>query len=111
MSEYKWIENVAGSAGDIQPDSILSRTLVRSEHVKAVLFAFDQGQSLSEHQASQAAILQIVSGEATVTVGADTYAAKPGAMLYMPPGLRHSIVAETPLKMLLLLLQNKQDAK
>lgn len=104
---YHWTENVAALAGEIQPDSILSRTVFKNEHVKAVLFAFDTGQSLSEHSAAQAAIIQIVSGEATVTIGGDTFDAGPGAMAYMEPRLSHSVVAKSPLTMLLLLVQKK----
>lgn len=104
MGSYEWIEDIGGLITDIQPDSILSRTLFKNSHVKAVLFAFDEGQSLSEHQAAQPALLQIVSGEATLTLGDQRYEAKAGSYAYMQPGLKHSVLAKTPLTMLLLLL-------
>ena len=109
MTAYHWTDNLAALVGEIQPDSILSRVVVKNEHVKAVLFAFDQGQALSEHQAAQPAIVQILSGEATITVGDDVHQAKQGAFMYLEPRLKHSIVAETPMTMLLLLLQTKPD--
>lgn len=110
MTAYHWTENLAALVGEIQPDSILSRVVVKNEYVKTVLFAFDQGEALSEHQAAQAALVYILSGEATITLGDDLYQAKPGAFLFMEPRLKHSIVAKTPLTMLLLLLQPKSGA-
>lgn len=108
---HQWVDNLDALIGAIQPDSILSRTFAKNEHVKAVLFAFDQGQSLSEHQAAQPAILHILSGEAKITLGDETHQAKAGSWAYMPPALKHSVYAETPLTMLLLLLQTKQSAQ
>ena len=110
MTAYQWIDDVAALAGEIQPDSILSRTIFKNEHVKAVLFAFDAGQSLSEHKAAQPAIVHVISGEATITLGDDAQEAKPGSVVYMEPGLAHGGVAKTPFTMLLLLLQSKREA-
>jgi quercetin dioxygenase-like cupin family protein len=107
MSDYNWIENLPTLIGDVHPDSILSRTLYTNDHVKAVLFAFDAGQSLSEHQAAQPAIIQILDGEATLTIDDDVLEGHPGTLIDMKPGLRHSVYAKTRLVMLLFLLQTK----
>jgi len=84
---------------------ILSRTLFNDERLKAVLFRFAQGEELSEHTASMAAVLNFLQGEATVTVGDDKYQAKPGTCVHLPTCLRHSIQAKTPVVMLLLLVK------
>ena len=86
-------------------DGILSRTIHQDERVKAVLFGFGAGQELSEHTASMPAVLQFLSGEATLTLGDDTLEARPGTFAPMPAGLRHAIRAKTPTVMLLLLLK------
>ena len=86
-------------------DGILSRTIHNDERVKAVLFGFGAGQELSEHTASMPAVLQFLSGEATLTLGDDTLEARPGTFAHMPAGLRHAIRAKTPPIMLLLLLK------
>lgn len=104
MADFAWIDDVTALVAEIPPDGILSRTLFKNPHVKAVLFAFDAGQSLSEHQAAQPAVLQILSGEAMLTLGDETRAAGPGSVAYMEPRLKHSVLAKTPLTMLLLLL-------
>lgn len=87
------------------PDSIVSRTIYRDDRFKAVVFAFAPGQELSEHTASTAAVIHLLQGEARVTLGADVHEMKAGAWVHMPPGLRHALLARTPVVMLLLLLQ------
>ncbi|MBL8164034.1 MAG: cupin domain-containing protein [Anaerolineae bacterium] len=98
------MDNLAGLIETIPPESIVSRTFYRDDHLKAILFGFDTGQQLSEHTSSQSAVIQIVQGEATVTLGNDTHELSAGAWVHMPPRLKHSITAKTPLLMLLLML-------
>jgi quercetin dioxygenase-like cupin family protein len=110
MSEYNWIENVSNLTGEVQPDSILSRTLYKNDHAKAVLFAFDAGQSLSEHRAGQPAIIHILDGEATLTIGDDTIEGRPGTLVDMQAGLKHTVYAKTRLVMLLFLLTKAHES-
>ncbi len=103
---YFLIDQLTALAGDIPQDGILSRTVYSDDHLKAVLFAFDSGQSLSEHTASQAAVLHFLQGEAELTLGGAVHAAAAGTWVHMPPQLPHSVTARTPLIMLLLLLKD-----
>ncbi|MEE9138725.1 MAG: cupin domain-containing protein [candidate division NC10 bacterium] len=105
MNTYTYIANVTELLPDMPADSIISRTIYTDEHVKAVLFGFAAGQELSEHTASQPAILHILNGEANLTLGDDSLEARAGAWIHMPPLLRHSINAKTPVVMLLLLIK------
>lgn len=84
---------------------ILSRTIFSDEKTKVVIFAFDTGQELSEHTAAVPAIVHILSGEGTLTVGADQHEARPGTWLHMAPRTPHSLTASTPMVMLLTLLK------
>lgn len=95
----------------IPPDGILSRTIYEDEHVKALVFAFGAGQELSEHTASMPAIIQIVKGEARLTLGDDSVEGLAGTWVHMPAQLRHSVRARTPLVMLLLLLRGGGKAE
>jgi quercetin dioxygenase-like cupin family protein len=70
-----------------------------------VLFGFAQGEEISEHTASMPAVLHFLQGGAKLTLGDDTLEAGPGTWVHMPKGLRHSIGAQTPVIMLLLLLK------
>lgn len=86
-------------------DGILSRTLFNDDQVKAVLFAFAEGEELSEHTASMPAVLYFVKGKAGLTLGDDAVDAGPGTWVHMPAELKHSIQAKTPVVMLLFLLK------
>ena len=94
-------------AKEVEPpeDGILTRTLFNDDHVKAVIFGFGKGEELSEHTASMPAILHLIKGEATLTLGDDTVEAQPGTWIHMPPELKHSVQTKTPVVMLLLLLK------
>jgi quercetin dioxygenase-like cupin family protein len=102
---YNHIADLAARA-EPPAQGILSRTIHNDEQLKAVVFGFDQGQELTEHTASKPAILQIIRGEATLTLGEDTLEAQTGAWIHMPAGLRHAVKAKTPVVMLLLLLKS-----
>lgn len=108
MNTYTHVANLSDLVPDIPPDSIISRTLYSDEGVRAVLFRFAGGQELSEHTASQPAILHILEGEADLRLGEDAVAASAGTWVHMSPNLRHGIVAKTPLTMLLLLIKSRK---
>lgn len=82
---------------------ILSHTLFNDEHTKIILFGFAPGEGLTAHSAPMPATIQILSGEATLTLGADTCQVSPGCLVHMSPQLVHGVVARTPLEMLLTL--------
>ena len=104
-SPYTFLHNLAA---EVEPprDGTLSRTLLNNDQVKVVLFGFAAGQELSEHTASMPAILQFMTGEASLKLGNDRQEAGPGTFVYMPPGLPHAVAAKTPVVMLLLLLKS-----
>jgi quercetin dioxygenase-like cupin family protein len=105
---YHIITNLTDLLPQITPDSITSRTIYKGMDVKAVMFNFAQGQSLSEHSAAQPAIIHILSGEATITLGENIHEAQAGTWIHMTPRLAHSVVAKTPMRMLLLLLSKEE---
>lgn len=104
LKAYTLIEDLGGLLDAIQPDSIISRTFYKGDQLRAILFGFDTGQELSEHTSAQTALIQIVQGEATVTLDADRYEVGPGCWIHMPPRLKHSVYAKTPLIMLLTMI-------
>jgi quercetin dioxygenase-like cupin family protein len=102
--DYKLIPSLLELMPAITTDSITSRTFHKEGKVNAVLFGFDKGQALTEHRSAYTAILQIMEGKAKITLGNDSHELAAGAWIYMPPQLEHSVYAETPMKMLLLML-------
>lgn len=89
---------------DIAAESIVSRTVYKDDGLRVILFGFAPGETLSEHTSSFPAILHFLEGEAAVTLGTEPIAAQPGTWVHMPAHLPHSIEAQTPVKMLLLML-------
>ena len=85
------------------PNGIVSRTLLRTETTRVVLFGFAEGQELTEHTSTQQAIIQILTGECEFSLGGQPHAAKAGDLIYMPPNLRHAVKATRPFSMLLTL--------
>jgi quercetin dioxygenase-like cupin family protein len=102
---YSFIPDLLTQLPALPAASILSRTLYGDEQVKAVLFSFAAGEELSEHTASTPALLHILSGEARLTLGGDSFEARAGAWAHMAAQLPHSVLAQTPVVMLLLLLK------
>lgn len=101
---YRYVLDVMKESAP-PPDGILSRTIHQDDRSKIVLFGFGPGQELSEHTSSKPAMLLFLDGEATVGLGNDVQPAKAGTFVHMPPGLKHSIKAATPVVMLLILFK------
>jgi quercetin dioxygenase-like cupin family protein len=104
MTNYTHILDLA-KAVEPPADGIISRTVFQDEQVKAVVFGFGQGQELSEHTAAKPAMLFFVQGDASVGLGADVQVAQAGTWVHMPANLKHSIKANSPVVMLLVLLK------
>lgn len=104
---FTHIADLGSLASEIPDDSIVSRTYYEDDRVKAILFGFAAGQELSEHTASQPAILHFLQGEADLVLGDQEMRAGPGTWVHMPARLPHSVMAKTQTLMLLLLFQPK----
>ena len=84
---------------------IASRVLARSAGGTVTLFAFDAGESLSEHTAPFDALVLVLEGALTLTVGGQRVDAVPGTVVRMPPGVPHAVDAPQPSRMLLIMLR------
>jgi len=97
--------NIQDTISEIQPDSILSRTIFSNDRLKVIMFGFAEGQELSEHTSSKQAILHFLEGEARLVLGKDEYDAGPGTWIRMDPNLPHSVFASSRVTMLLIMLE------
>lgn len=86
-------------------DSIVSKTLLDKKTGTVTLFAFDAGQSLSEHTAPFDAAVQVLDGVATLVIGGQEVAAGAGEMVIMPAHVPHAVRAEQRFKMLLTMIR------
>lgn len=107
MNHFTFLQDLNTTIPEIPADSIVSRSLLKNEHIDVTLFGFAAGQELSEHTASRPAILHFISGEAELTLGLEKETATAGSWVHIPPKLPHSIAAKTAVTMLLIMLKSK----
>jgi len=95
------VEQIENLLGTIQPDTIVSRTVVNEPGLRVIIFGFAPGQELSEHTSARTAILHFLRGQVQLRLGEAAQVATPGTLVLMQPHLSHSVVAETETVMLL----------
>jgi quercetin dioxygenase-like cupin family protein len=86
-------------------DSIVSKTLIDTNAGTITLFAFDAGQGLSEHTAPYDAVVQIIDGDAEITIGGNPVHASDGDLVIMPANIPHALHATNRFKMLLTMIR------
>jgi quercetin dioxygenase-like cupin family protein len=96
-----------GELAAVAPGAIVSRTLVRSGGGTVTLFAFDEGQSLSEHTTPFDALVHVVDGALELTIGGEAVHAAAGQIVLMPANVPHGLAAVRPSRMLLVMLRDR----
>ena len=89
-----------------QEGSVVSRTIVKRATGTVTLFAFDEGQGLSEHTAAFDAVAHILEGEAEITVSGKALPTTAGDAVLMPANQPHSLKALSRFKMLLTMIRS-----
>jgi quercetin dioxygenase-like cupin family protein len=89
-----------------QKASVVSRTLIDKKAGTVTLFAFDKEQGLSEHTAPYDALVQIIDGEAEVTISRRAHRLKEGEVIIMPANEPHALKAVGKFKMLLIMIRS-----
>ena len=75
----------------IQDAAIVSRTLVDKPTGTVTLFAFDAGQSLSEHTAPFDALVQVLAGKMQITISGEPVDVAAGSAIVMPANAPHAL--------------------
>jgi quercetin dioxygenase-like cupin family protein len=88
-----------------QEESVVSRVLLKNEGGTVTLFAFDQGEGLSEHTTPFDALVILIDGEAEIDISKQTYRLKEGETITMPANQPHALRAMSPFKMLLVMIK------
>ena len=92
---------------DYQQNSVVSREIIKKELGTVTIFAFDQGQGLSEHSAPFDAMVQVIDGEAEITISGVKHTVKAGEIIIMPANEPHALQAEnSPYKMILTMIKS-----
>jgi quercetin dioxygenase-like cupin family protein len=90
---------------EYQRGAVVSRTLIDRKIGTITIFAFDEGQGLSEHAAPFDAFVQIVDGEAEITISGKPLTARAGEVVIMPASEPHALRAVKRFKMLLTMIR------
>jgi quercetin dioxygenase-like cupin family protein len=84
---------------------IASRVLVKTAGGNLTLFAFDAGQSLTEHTSPFEALVMVLGGGLDLTIGGASVRATPGTIVRIPAGVPHAVEAPEAASMLLVMLR------
>ena len=102
-------ENAACRLVDLvtyQEEAVVSKTLLAKKAGTVTLFAFAQGQGLSEHTAPFDAMVCVLDGVAEITIDGNAVTVKQGEMLVMPANKPHALKAIEAFKMMLTMIRS-----
>lgn len=91
-------------------DSVVSRTIIQKETGTVTIFAFDEGQGLSEHAAPFDAMVYVADGEAVITISKKPHRLKKGEFIIMPADKPHAVDAVKKFKMVLIMIRTPKEA-
>jgi quercetin dioxygenase-like cupin family protein len=89
-----------------QTGSIVSRQIIKVDTGNVTLFAFDDGQELSEHTAPFDALVHIVEGQAEIIISGKSFQLKSSQAIIMPANDPHAVKANSQFKMLLTMIRS-----
>jgi quercetin dioxygenase-like cupin family protein len=95
-----------GALAAYQDGAVVSRTLLKRAGGTITLFAFDEGQSLSEHTARFDAVAHVLEGHADISISGTPLRVSAGEMVLMPANQPHALHAPTRFKMLLVMMRS-----
>ncbi|MEA4900323.1 cupin domain-containing protein [Desulfitobacterium sp.] len=94
-----------------QKGQVLSMTIAQIPAVNVTLFSLDAGEGISTHTTAGDAIVQILDGEADITIGDQTLTVKEGETVIMPSDIPHALEARKAFKMLLTVIKQPSTYK
>jgi quercetin dioxygenase-like cupin family protein len=89
------------------PDGIASRILAKTSGGNLTLFAFDAGQGLTEHTSPFEALVIVLEGRCTLTIGGTLVHAVPKTVVRMPANVPHALEALEASRLLLVMLREQ----
>jgi quercetin dioxygenase-like cupin family protein len=100
--KVQWLEDLV----NYQDGSVVSREIIRKSTGTVTLFAFDEGQGLSEHTAPFDALVYVVDGEVEIIISGKPYHLNQGEIVILPANETHALRALSKFKMLLVMIKS-----
>lgn len=94
----------------VTPESTTSRVVVNNQAVRVVVFAFDEGELLTEHASPRAVVVHLLDGAIRFTVGEIEHRMAPGDVIYLAPGEHHALVADKASRLSLVMVDAEPSA-
>ena len=98
-------DSLAGMV-EYQQDAVVSKTILKKNTGTVTLFAFDEGQGLSEHAAPFDAMVQVLDGEVEITISGKPYLLQAGEFIIMPANEPHALKGVKQFKMMLTMIRS-----
>lgn len=89
-----------------QDGAVVSREIVKKPTGSVTIFAFDEGQGLSEHTAPFDALAQVLEGAAEIMISGQPHRLQGGELILMPAGQPHALKALKRFKMILTMIRS-----
>ena len=99
------VVRIADLAG-YQAGAVVSREVVRKPSGTVTVFAFDDGQGLTEHTTPYDALVQVLEGEVEITIAGSPHRVHAGESMLMPGGQPHALHAVHRFKMILTMIRS-----
>ncbi len=105
-------QNLLGTTLDMkeltgyQQGAVVSREILKKDTGTVTVFAFDQGQGLSEHTAPFDALVAILDGRAEIIISGKSHTVQEGEMIIMPADEPHALQANERFKMMLVMIRS-----
>lgn len=105
--EKSYVFNLAESV-DYSAGSVVSKMVLKKDTGNITLFAFDNGQGLSEHSDPFDTYVQVIEGKGQIIIDKTTYDLKAGEFIIMPANIPHAVRAPEKFKMMLVMIKSTE---
>ncbi len=89
---------------DYQEGTIVSREILKKPAGKVTLFAFSEGEGLSEHTSPYDALVYVLEGSTEITIAGETHQVSAGEIILIPASSRHALKSISAFKMMLIMV-------
>jgi len=89
----------------VQEGSVVSKEVLKKKTGTVTLFAFGEGQGLSEHSTPHDALVHVLDGIVEIHIGGTPHRVSGGEALLLPAHIPHALSAVTAFKMLLIMIR------
>lgn len=92
---------------EYQEGSVVSRKVLARRKGNVTLFAFAEGEGLTEHTSPYDAMVVVLDGRAAIRIGPEDYSVSSGETITLPATVPHALHAAERFKMMLIMIRDE----